>query len=128
MTRRGIMLLELAAAATLLGALLVTSLQLAAALALQRRATEERQIATLEIGNVLERVAARSWAELKRGTAVAEHLSPTALGRLRAAELIVEITASTARPPAKRIVVSLRWRDVHGEMVAPLRVATWRYR
>jgi hypothetical protein len=122
------MLLELAVAGTLLGALLVVSLQLATALAAQRHAADQRQLTTLEIGNVLERVAARPWAELKPEAAAAERLSPTAIQRLPAAELKVEIADSTAKPPAKRIVVSLRWKDGHGQMLPPIRVATWRWK
>jgi hypothetical protein len=122
------MLLELAVAATLLGTLLVVSLQLATALAAQRHVADQRQIAILEMGNVLERVASRPWAELKQESAAAERISPMALRRLPAAELKVEITESTAKPPAKRIAVSLRWKDGHGQMLPPMTVTTWKWK
>ena len=45
MTRRGMTLLELAVAGTLLGTLLVVCLQLLQATAAQRRAADQRQLA-----------------------------------------------------------------------------------
>ena len=63
MTRRGMTLLELVVAGALLGTLLVVCLQLLAATAAQRRAADQRQLAVLEVGNVMERLAARPWAD-----------------------------------------------------------------
>ena len=69
------MLLELVAAGAVVGALLVVCLQLLSAAAAQRRAADQRQCALLELGNVMEQVAARPWAELTTA-ALAKKNSP----------------------------------------------------
>ena len=63
-TRRGMMLVEVVVAAAIVGTLLVVCLQLLSAAVAQRRAADQRQCALLELGNIMEQVAARPWAEL----------------------------------------------------------------
>lgn len=123
-------LIELAVAGVLLGTLLVVCLQLLTATAAMRNSVEQRQLAVIEVGNVMERVAARRWAELTPQAAAAERLSPSARDRLPGAELKVELSeppATPKEPPAKRITVSLRWQDRTGQYLPPVTVTTWRY-
>jgi hypothetical protein len=126
MVRRGIAVMELVVAGALLGTLLVVCLQLLTATAAQRRLADQRQLAVLEVGNAMERLAARPWTELKPEM-VAPQLSPSVRERLPGAELKVEVTASSAEPDAKRIVVALRWQDRAGQFVSPVKIATWRW-
>jgi hypothetical protein len=126
MIRRGIAVMELVVAGALLGALMVVCLQLLMATNGQRRATEQRQLAVLEVENAMERLAALPWGELKAGMA-APKLSPSAHSSLPGAELKVEVTSPAAEPAAKRIVVSLRWQDRAGQFVSPIKIATWRW-
>ncbi len=127
--RRGMTLIELAVAAALLGTLLTVSLKMLAASADLRRVTDQRQAASLAMGNLLERLSARPWNELTPELATKEKLPPEAARQLPDAELKIEITAQTseAELPAKRIAVSLRWRGPGGQMVAPVKLVTWRY-
>ena len=81
-TRRGIMLMEVAVAGALVGTLLVVCLQLVSAAAAQRRAADQRQCALLELGNVMEQIAARPWAELTTAALSQEKLSPSAGGAI----------------------------------------------
>jgi prepilin-type N-terminal cleavage/methylation domain-containing protein len=127
MRRRGMTLLELVAAAALLGTILVVCLQLLAATAVQRRVIDQRQFALAEVENTMERLAARPWNELKVQT-VAGQLSPAARGRLPAAEMKVEVTTSSAEPLAKRVAVSLRWHDRSGQFTKPVTLVTWRWK
>ena len=127
--------MELAVAGVLLGTLLVVCLQLLMATAAMRKSVEQRQLAIIEVGNVMERVAARRWAELTPQAAAAERLSPSTRDRLPGAELKVELSEQTWRqvgnlpqlPAAKRITVSLRWQDRAGQYLPPVTVTTWRY-
>jgi hypothetical protein len=128
MIRRGTTLIELAVAGTLLGTLLVVCLQLLTATAAQRRAADQRQLALFEVGNVMERLAARPWANLTPKTAADEKLSAALGDRLPGAELKVEVAASPADSSVKRITVSLRWQDRYGRFLAPVKITTWRYR
>ena len=128
MTRRGMMMLEALVAGTLLGTLLVVCLQLLSAAAAQRHAADQRQCAILELANVMERVAARPWAELTTAAVTQEKLSPSALDQLPGAELKLQIYTDTTDPDANRITATLRWQDRGGQLVAPIKLTTWRFR
>jgi hypothetical protein len=127
MVRRGFAVTELVVAGALLGALLAVCLQLLAATAAQRRAAAQRQLAILEAGNVMERLAARPWAELTPQAVAAVQLAPSVRDRLPGAELKVEVSTPSAEPGAKRIVVSLHWQDRAGQSVSPVKITTWRW-
>ncbi|MCE5267326.1 MAG: type II secretion system GspH family protein [Planctomycetaceae bacterium] len=127
--RRGTTLIELAVAGVLLGTLLVVCLQLLMATAANRKSLEQRQLAAVELGNVMERLATRRWSDLTPQTAAQERLSASVGDRLPGAELKVQVTEQSdpKAPPAKRIAVSLRWQDRTGQYLPPLTITTWRY-
>jgi hypothetical protein len=121
------MLVELAVAGALVGALLVVCLQLLSAALAQRRVADQRQCALLELGNIMEQVAARPWAELTTIAQSQENLPAWATSRLPGSELKIEVAPSADDPNAKRITASLRWQDRSGQLVAPMMLTTWRY-
>jgi hypothetical protein len=121
-------LLELAVAGALLGTLLVVCLQLLQATAAQRRSADQRQLALIEVGNVLERLAARPWAELTPKSVANEKPSAWLGNRLRGAELKIEVTTPAGEPDVKRIAVSLRWQDRNGRYLPPIGITTWRWK
>jgi hypothetical protein len=125
--RRGMTLMELAVAGTLLGTLLVVCLQLLQATAAQRRTADQRQLALFELGNVLERLSARPWAELTPKSVAGEKPSAWLGNRLPGAELKIEVTTPASEPSAKRIVVSLRWQQRGGRYLPPVKITTWRF-
>lgn len=122
------MLMELAVAVAIVGALLVLCLQLLSAAAAQRRVVDQRQCALLELGNVMEHIAARPWAELTTAALAQEKLSPPAGSQLPGAELKIEVSTSADEPSAKRITAALRWQDRSGQLLAPATLTTWRYK
>ena len=121
-------LLELIAAAAVLAVILTVCLQMAGVVAAQRRAVRQRQAATLELANVLERLAARPWSELSQEQARRERLSPAAAALLPGAELHVEIAPAAGTPEAGRITASLRWQGPYAVPPPALSLSTWRYR
>ena len=127
MHRRGTTLLELVAAAALLGTVLVICLQLLGATAAQRRHIDQRQLALMEVENTMERLAARPWNELTPQT-TAGQLSTAVRSRLSDAGMKIEVTTPAGEPSAKRIAVSLRWKDGSGQFVKPVRIVTWRWK
>jgi prepilin-type N-terminal cleavage/methylation domain-containing protein len=133
MIRRGMTLMELVVACVLLGTLLVVCLQLLGAVAALWRSTDQRQAALIELQNVLDRVAARPWADLTEKNLAAERVSDSVKKLLTDAELKIEVSEPALLPPlkehrAKRIAVSLRWRDFRsGQFLDPVTIATWRY-
>jgi len=128
MNRRGILMVELIVAGTLAGTLMVVCLQLLSTAMAQRRAADQQQCALLELGNVMERVAARRWTELTTAALAQEKLSPAAAQQLPGAELKIEVFPPANEPSAKRITATLRWQDRSGRPGAPVRVTTWRYK
>ena len=130
MKRRGMMLLEVMVAGTLLATLLAICVQLLSAAADQRRAADQRQCATEELANLIERIAAKPWGDLTEDLATEEQekLSPSAENQLPGAELKIEIVLEPDDPDAKRITASLRWQNRNGQYIAPLTLTTWRYK
>jgi prepilin-type N-terminal cleavage/methylation domain-containing protein len=126
MRRRGMTLIELVVAAALLATVLVVCLQLLAATALQRRAANQRQLALQEVENTIERLTAKPWNELTPQTTV--QLPAAVRSRLPGAELKVEVATAPAEPSAKRIAVSLRWKDHSGQFTKPVAIVTWRWK
>ena len=129
MNRRGMMLLEVIVAGSLLAVLMAICVQLLSAAADQRHAADQRQCAIEELANLMERIAARPWADLTEAVATQEQetLSASAESQLPGAELKIEIVAEPEEPDAKRITASLRWQNRNGQYVAPLSLTTWRY-
>ena len=118
-------MLELAVAAALAGTLLAVGLQLMVTSVAGRRGIDRRACALVELGNVMERVAARPWSELTDAVLAGEQLTPLATRLLPGAKLKIEISA--VQHDAKRIAASLAWADGGGQMTEPLRLVTWKY-
>jgi type II secretory pathway pseudopilin PulG len=128
MTRRGMMMVELAVAGVLVGTLLVVGLQLLSAAMAQRRVADQRQCALLELGNLMEQIAARPWTELTTAALARERLSPSAVAQLPGAELKIEVSAPAHEPHAKRLTAALRWQGRSGQLLPPVTLTTWRYK
>ncbi len=98
------------------------------AVATQRRTIDQRQDATLELANAMERIMARPWDQLTPQDLARERPSPAFCSRSPGAELKVEVSTPEAGPDAKRITASLHWQDRLGRHVPPVTVTTWKYR
>ena len=75
---------------------MVICLQVLSAALAQRRAADQQQCALFELGNVMERVAARRWTELTTAALVQEKLSSAAANQLPGAELKIEVAPERA--------------------------------
>jgi prepilin-type N-terminal cleavage/methylation domain-containing protein len=128
MKRRGFTLLECMVAGVLLGATALLCLQTIAATTAARRAEGRRQTALLEASNLMERLAARPWAELTTEGAKDVTLGEEAKQTLPGAQLDVRVDDETPEPAAKRITVSITYDGPGGEPVRPARLVAWRYR
>jgi len=128
MTRRGVTILEAIVAAGMLVGVMAICLQMLGAVAAQRRAAEIRQTAIRETANVMERLGSTPWDELTEQSVQGIHLSKEAGQGLPEGELKIDLTNPTDEPDAKRIAVSLRWKDRTGRFVLPVRLVAWRYR
>jgi hypothetical protein len=124
--RRGTLLLETAISALMLTIAMALAAQVTASVAAERRAWDRRGVAAAEVANALERISARPFDALAVGPI--EGLSPSAAA---AATLPgVELTAEAADDPAgdlpaRRVTITVRWRNRAGDWEAPARLVTW---
>lgn len=128
MIRRGISLLEMIVAGTLLVAMMTICLQMLGTTTAQHRAIENQQTAIQEAANLMERLSTRSWDELTPQGVKEVQLSEQARASLPGGELEIELTGPPDEPQAKRIAVLLRWKDRTGKFTRSVRLVAWKYR
>lgn len=126
--RNGALLLEALVAVGMMAVAIVLGAKLLAALAVQRRAMAEYQLAVLEAGNVLERLGAVSWEKLGEPSAAEMELSEPARRMLPGAQLEVNVARAEGSPAAKRVVVRVRWLARAAQPDRVVRLVAWRYR
>lgn len=126
--RRGLGLIEIAAALVLLSALATLVVQIVAWSAAEHRSTQRREIAIAEAANAMERLAASDAQSLKPHATTEIPLSPTAEAMLPRGKLTSEIAEAKDSPDDKRIVVEVNWLNQAGEPESPVRLVTWVWR
>ena len=125
--RRGSLLVEVAMAAVLLMIAMGLTVKVLGLVAVERRASERRQRALLEVSNIMERITAYPFDEVTPELGRRLALTPTSKQSLPDAQLAVDVAGSEpgAGRSAKRVAIRLRWRGPEGEWVAPVRLTSW---
>ncbi len=126
--RRGISLLELAAAGVLLAVILAVCAQFFRASAKQRRGLEARRIAMQEVANAMERLCAQPWEQVTPEGAGPIELSEDAEQTLPGGQVEIDVLQPDDEPGAKRITVELRWEPEVGQPPRRVRLVAWKYR
>jgi len=126
--RCGVLLVEALVAVAMLAVAIVVGARLLAALAMQRRTMAEYQLATVEAGNVLERLSIVPWDDLTGSLVEKVQLGQVAREQLPEASLEVEITPVGENPQAKRVVVRVRWKARAAQADHVVRLVAWRYK
>lgn len=126
--RRGVSLIELAAAGVLLAAILMVCARFFRATASQRRGLEARRVAMQEVGNMMERLCARPWAEITPDGARQIELSEEADNTLPGGKVEIDVAQPDDEPSAKRITVVLRWLPQPNQPARSVRLVAWKYR
>ena len=93
----------------------------------QCRMVENRRLAGLEAGNILEQVMARPWDEIVPGEASTFALSDASRQTLPDAKLRVVVEAEAADADARRITVEVDWQVTALRRREPVRLVAWRY-
>lgn len=125
--RHGSMLLEVSLAVLLLTVALMGVAQLLAVATRQRQETRWRTVATREVANVTEHVMALPWAETTSAQLAATALDPSTKALLPDVTLDVEVTDVADPRKAKRIKVSLVYRNTSGLAVEPITLVAWKF-
>jgi hypothetical protein len=125
--RRGSLLVEVAMAAVLLMIAMGLTVKVLGLVAVERRASERRQRALFEVGNLMERITAYPFDDVTPELGRRLALTPTSRQALPDAQLAVDVAGSEpgAGRSAKRVAIRLRWRGPEGEWVAPVRLTSW---
>jgi hypothetical protein len=125
--RRGSLLVELAMAAVLLMIAMALTVKVLGLVAHERRASERRQRALVEVANLMEQITAYPFEEVTPELGRRLSLRATARQSLPDAELAVEVADKEpgAGRSARRIAIRLSWRAPGGEPVAPVRLSSW---
>jgi len=125
-SRRAFTMIEVAATSLMVGIAMVLMLQLLTVVASERRSLDRRQCATQEVANQMEYLTRLRWDELSPDQSQAPPLSARAKAMLPGAEFTLKVS-STTEPKGKRLSLSLRWRNRHGEWDSPVRLSSWVY-
>jgi type II secretory pathway pseudopilin PulG len=120
-------MMEIIVAAGLLGVIMLVTVPSLRWVSAGRRDAAQRQLASQELANIIERVLARESSTLTPESVATEELSAEAKARLPGGELKVTVTATDDSPPARRVSAELRWNDATGQTMAPLRLTAWKY-
>jgi hypothetical protein len=125
--RRGSLLAEMAMAAVLLMIAMTLTVKMLGFVALERRASERRQRAVIEVANLMETITAFPFDQVTPDLARRTALSPGARQSLPDSELSIDVAATQpgAGRSGKRIAIALRWRGRSGEWESPVRLTSW---
>ncbi len=125
--RAGSLLAELAMAMVMLVIAMTLTIKVLGWVALERRSSERRERAVIEVANVMERMTAHPFDEVTPDLARGMRLSTATSQALPDSDLAVEVTPTDpgAGRAAKRIAIRLRWKAHTGEWDAPVRLTSW---
>jgi hypothetical protein len=114
-------------AAALLMVAMALTVRVLGFVAHERRASERRQRALVEVANLMERITANPFDQVTPALAKSLTLSTGGQQSLPDSELAVDVAESApgAGRAARRIAIRLRWRGPDGEWVAPVRLTSW---
>jgi Tfp pilus assembly protein PilE len=126
--RRGSMMVELLACGALLGVVLSTAIPALRWAIHQRKFTEEREAAMLEVDNLMERVTALDWGELTTERAAEFRLSAAVAAQLPESQLTIAVEHDAADNAAKIVRINLTWDDASARSAPPVRLTGWVYR
>ena len=130
--RGGFTLTETLVAGIILATAFTVATQLLIAAATQRKALDTRQVASIEAGNVMERLAAEPWSKLDATELGTWKLCPQAAQALPGGKLEIQIASIAGKPDskdpaAKRVTVIVSWSSGNEQPVGKVRLVAWRY-
>ena len=124
-SRRGFTLVEMMVAGVLLMTVTMIVVPAIYWVHRERRQTEYRQIAIVEVENMMERVVALPFNDITQSKVDKFVLSESAIRQLPHADLNIEISDSGNLPLMKKIQIELGWRDRREINVIPVRLTSW---
>ena len=124
--RRGMLIHETTTAILIVMLVVAGASQMLHLVSRQRRVAAQRATATLEVANLMEELASRSWPEITEQSPKLD-ISQASRARLPQAKLQLDIVADETDSDARRIAIAIDWQldDLHRS--SPVRLVTWQY-
>ena len=118
-------MVEMITGLIMLGVVLTVTVPILKSINQTRRLNEQRRIATLELGNLMEQVATWPAARLKAEELQQLKLSANAQSQLLEADLKSTATPSAEPAGVTRVELSLAWSPVDNVKLEPVRLTAW---
>jgi prepilin-type N-terminal cleavage/methylation domain-containing protein len=127
-SRRGMTLIEMAAALVILSAAMVALVQFVGLAARQRRASYQRQAALMEVANQAERLALLGWDEVAPDKLTKWEPSDVLAAAVPQSERRIIVTEQSELPVSRRIRLRVSWTGAAGQQVEPVELTIWKFR
>lgn len=121
----GFSLIEVVAAAAVLGIAATLTAQLVLNVTDLRRTAREHQIAREEVANALEQFSLAPWESLSPERAKRITASSEARRAIPSGELAVEIAPVSDEPDTRRLMARFTWRNRRGEPQPAVQAVAW---
>jgi len=126
---RGMTLIELITAASLLAVLFVTAVPILGWAGTERQNSANRQWALQEAANLMERLGQYSWDSLTDDELARLTVSQDLQQRLHGVVLSVHLDQPEEETlQAKQVTVTVRWKDRSNTLVRPVTLTAWFYK
>jgi hypothetical protein len=126
--RKGSLLVELLACGALLGVVLTTVIPALRWVLHQRRLTEQREAALLEVENLMERATAVDWDDLTTDRVANFRLSGPLVAQLAESRLTIAVESDPDDELAKIVRIDLTWDYAPSRPAPRVRLTAWVYR
>ncbi|WP_145223647.1 type II secretion system protein [Gimesia algae] len=123
--RRGFTLVEMMVAGVLLMTVSMIVVPAIYWVHRERRETERRQIAIVEVENLMERVVSLPFDEVQQSTVDKFALSETAIRQLPDASLQITVRDAADVKQMKKIRIQLGWKNQQEIKAMPVRLTSW---
>lgn len=125
--RAGVTLMELTAAAAMLGMLLASSVQVLRTFSHQQRAADRQGVALQTVQNLMEELTNRRWDELTPGDVTGLRVPDAVASYLPGAEIMATATDEPEPVESRRITIALTWDTPSGQRGGPVQLTAWAF-
>ncbi len=125
--RRGMTIIEVVVAASVLAVLLASSVQVLSTLSKHQRAAERRVLAIETTQAMIEQLSNRRWDDLTPQLADELTVPQRVRPFLPGAKIKATVVDEQEPVEAKRITVQLTWNSLGGQPAGPVRLTAWAF-
>lgn len=125
--RRGVSITELMVSMIVVAATMAGLAQLVSLSAQQQRSGEARRLATMELANQAERVAALAWEDAAPEKFTGWEPSAEFAAAVASPTCKATVTEEAGEPASRRIRLEVGWAAAGGSAAEPMSLTVWKY-